>query len=1340
MPKELVEIKTFNKGIISSPSESDIPPDAAAHSIDVDPSAVDGKLTGRPEDVVVDTGNYTGHYSCEIKHETDETKKNVVIYDKGGSKLRHVVDLDGTPAESEVLSGHSMTGNSATFANTSDSNIRLGAGKGTESKWIGYVNHEQFGTASSGLQILPSRLSNVDTFTRYDKIQSLGSYVYGLKKGATSIIKHSISNGEVVGQSSFPFVALQCISLELQTSKIWLYDLDTTTHAHGVIYRLDSSSLEVDKTILPSPFSGDEGTTFQAYLAPIPKMVRNSDLSSSNGSFLSSSSAQRPGWYKKAALNDWDDFEIEKAGAIDTSSYVSDMHVYQEAAGVESIVTLAIYGEGEDYTKVKVEGGTAANFKRGYSKGLLFRGRVTNATSGALDFYDCTPQSYQKQSHFASSTNTKDIGTNTGTFRLRKYFLTGSGGNDYAIYQGWFMPTNAKGQEFTFPIAGTNYKGIVQHTDVNLTGGGNGARTMKVMYYPSEYPLSNAYSGWLDVSAYSGADGHNHKYKSLSWYATTVERTGELKYPTDDGAVDGSSTGTDFESPLVISGRNWGGQAYMSWTLDNPGGGNTNLRLTKVRNTLFDIPYLHTLNTKSGNYNQAGSPGSPSNESVSAIGSTEGEKGCLFNSGIGVHDLRVESSWDGTTGDTNHLHGKIHSLHVASGPHPTSAPWTNTYAKYADVWLRFGFSASNKLRVLKYRIKSECIYVGDNGNYKSSNASQAYYSTSGYDFLVPNETIGHINKWASPIGNLAAIQNDTATEYIASSGTWSPALPHVSYGWLLSGYPSSSGWSLHPNTGSAFMQSGANVITTHTDNTINKYRAFSVLDSQKKSLTDMTTIHATDAISGNTEAAAIKKIDNATLTGAAALLKESKVSLTATSLSSGSGFDTNYEYFYKVSFVYDEYQESQMVNATESITSTSGYGFQIVIRILDHATTLSKRVSHVNLYRGEAPNQTLNKSDVLYRLVEKIELNSTWTTSGNDKLYTVVDAKAENVGITFESNAGVSEVLPHTTLDYGLSTLLNNTLFVTKAAGVGLTGVENYLFKSLAYKYDMFDWSQDFINMPEKSVAIASYGGRVFCFGSNNTYRVEPNNMYVEDTYEGIGCISDQAHVATEYGLFFCDNNNIYQYTNAVKPIGNAILKNSYDENFGYFELLKICKAPILSFDSKNNSLLVSLTKTDNSIAYIYVYTLSTNRWDFWTTTPISAIIPGGKGDVYTVRDDTASSLYKLAGSSVARKAYTWISKNITGFHQSQKKKFYRLDVPYTGVAPTITYGFDGANPTETGTSDNDTGVASKKFKDTKRGIQVKVVGAATTGGAAPNFIESIGVVLRRFAKLIGLS
>jgi hypothetical protein len=269
-------------------------------------------------------------------------------------------------------------------------------------------------------------------------------------------------------------------------------------------------------------------------------------------------------------------------------------------------------------------------------------------------------------------------------------------------------------------------------------------------------------------------------------------------------------------------------------------------------------------------------------------------------------------------------------------------------------------------------------------------------------------------------------------------------------------------------------------------------------------------------------------------------------------------------------------------------------------------------------------------------------------------------------------------------------------------------------------------------------VALASYGGRVLCFGSNNTYRIEPNNLYIEDTYEGIGCIGDRAHIATEYGLFFCDYNNIYHYTNGVKPIGFPILKNSYDESLGYLELIKTYKKPILAFDANNNALLVTLTKADNSESYIYVYTLASNRWDLWDYNGgIAGVIHSAKGEVYSVAEMGLSALTKIAGSTVARKAFTWISKIITGQHQSQQKKFYRIDVPYTGVAPTVTYGFDGADPTSTGTVESTSDIRSLKIKDTKRGVQVKVVSAATSGSAAPNFVESIGIIMRRFMKLI---
>ena len=50
MPKELHEISQFITGTITSPSERDIPDDAASYSLNIDPTTQDGVLQGVPED------------------------------------------------------------------------------------------------------------------------------------------------------------------------------------------------------------------------------------------------------------------------------------------------------------------------------------------------------------------------------------------------------------------------------------------------------------------------------------------------------------------------------------------------------------------------------------------------------------------------------------------------------------------------------------------------------------------------------------------------------------------------------------------------------------------------------------------------------------------------------------------------------------------------------------------------------------------------------------------------------------------------------------------------------------------------------------------------------------------------------------------------------------------------------------------------------------------------------------------------------------------------------------------------------------------------------------------
>ena len=436
------------------------------------------------------------------------------------------------------------------------------------------------------------------------------------------------------------------------------------------------------------------------------------------------------------------------------------------------------------------------------------------------------------------------------------------------------------------------------------------------------------------------------------------------------------------------------------------------------------------------------------------------------------------------------------------------------------------------------------------------------------------------------------------------------------------------------------------------------------------------------------------------------------------------GFTALKKYWYKVSFIYDEFQETVLFGE-EVITSTGTNGMTVTVTIDDWANTLSKRVTHLNLYRAEG---TGTQPDTLYRLVKFQSIQGTEWSGTTDRSYIFYDHDHTKVTVTYDANSGISQALEVNYLDYSKAVILNSHLFVTNAGNSELSSVSNYIFKSLPFKYDMFDWSKDFVICPEDLNAIISYNGRLYGMSDNNTYRIEPNTLYVEDTFNGVGCISQEAFVVTEFGLFFCDQNNIYMHNGqAPIPIGSAILTSPSGSD-GYKEMLNVATfSPKVAFDSKEQN-VIFFVKNDRAL----VYNVVKSRWDLWTGLDAKSCFSSKDGKVYA---SVGNDIKGYAAGTANKSAFTWISKEISAGHQSQDKKFYRIDCPHEGTAPTVSYGFNGAAPSSTDTADNSTGLASVKLNQKKRSMQVKIVGSN-----ADTFVESIGVVFRGFLKLVGVS
>ena len=127
--------------------------------------------------------------------------------------------------------------------------------------------------------------------------------------------------------------------------------------------------------------------------------------------------------------------------------------------------------------------------------------------------------------------------------------------------------------------------------------------------------------------------------------------------------------------------------------------------------------------------------------------------------------------------------------------------------------------------------------------------------------------------------------------------------------------------------------------------------------------------------------------------------------------------------------------------------------------------------------------------------------------------------------------------------NYTLSTQLHSYLYVADCKHPSFEDATNLIFRSKPDKFNIFDWSRDFVSIPSTPKAITSFNGRIVVWDFNNMYIINPSGLYIEDTFEGTGCLNSTSFERTEYGICFADENNIYLYDGKeVNNIGIPIV------------------------------------------------------------------------------------------------------------------------------------------------------------------------------------------------------
>lgn len=473
--------------------------------------------------------------------------------------------------------------------------------------------------------------------------------------------------------------------------------------------------------------------------------------------------------------------------------------------------------------------------------------------------------------------------------------------------------------------------------------------------------------------------------------------------------------------------------------------------------------------------------------------------------------------------------------------------------------------------------------------------------------------------------------------------------------------------------------------------------------------------------------------------GAAIAVLQGRVSITlAETAIANSNFTATKIYYYKVCLVYDGYQETPLSD-DYAIVST-GKEIEVKINIYE-ISTLSKRASHVMLFRAEGASGS-SVPEGYYRYVKTVELNDTFiaitdTSSdpawGNYRQYTFIDVSPSQA--SYEAMTGISEVLDNTLPNYALSAQLNNHHFIGKCYHPDIKDAGNYIFKSKPYKFDQFNWVEDYLRLPSTPVAMVGFNGRLYVWDENNTYRINPDAFYIEDTFEGVGCFGPDAVSVSEYGMCFADKNNIYLH-NGTAPvtIGDRILRAS-DSGYQNKGWLDGVKSNIkVAFDSERKSFIVMFYETTGTTYNAWAYNIPQDRMDAFDMGSVYlGILQGKNGEVLF---SNGTNLYNVFGGGVGNPLnWYFMSGKLTFGLDTIKKVFYNVKLESVNLGTAISdppVGTDNVQVYVDGTLVPLTyanGVFTLPKTSARIGKNIRIYLYNQAGGSE---VDAIGIVFRR--------
>lgn len=388
---------------------------------------------------------------------------------------------------------------------------------------------------------------------------------------------------------------------------------------------------------------------------------------------------------------------------------------------------------------------------------------------------------------------------------------------------------------------------------------------------------------------------------------------------------------------------------------------------------------------------------------------------------------------------------------------------------------------------------------------------------------------------------------------------------------------------------------------------------------------------------------------------------------------------------------------------TEAATGLKEIRFNIRVRTADSSgnglPVISRRVSGIKIYRSESFfGESGNLVEAEPTFIKYLDLTSSEgfaavspspssaSSADFDENGTYQFIQFADDGLpgtyTFENSTGYAATLEHMEINYALSCLSGGYHIVGKAWHRDLEDINSWLFRSKSYRFDSFDWANDYLVLPSQPTALIPFNGRVFAFTPGRVFVINPDIFDIEEVWDGYGVDDPRSVCVTESGLFWASRSGIYHYTSArVNNISAPVLRltrpltpgldGNKERSLGWLDRDE-STVPVITYSPLYDSVIVFYGAGAENPAFMYH--VPTKRWS-----PISDLGEAVSNAHVTSQGEViigfeGGTFTRLFTDSGNRRPWRFVSRNLSAKGHIHKYYYAYVSTTISGAPPTTFY------------------------------------------------------------------